>query len=111
MHRGSTRCTSHAQNGRGEAVIHPLDGSGFYSDLKWAPDGKKLSYSDNSWTIWVIDAETGRQSRVASEVVYGPVKTQHHNWSPDSKWLVYTQNTPTYMQRVWLYSVADGELA
>ncbi len=97
------------QNGRGEVVVHPLDGSGFYSDLKWAPDGRKLSYSDNSWTIWVIDAETGRQSRVASEVVYGPVKTQHHNWSPDSEWLVYTRNTPTYMQRVWLYSVADGK--
>jgi tricorn protease len=95
------------QNGRGEVVIHPLDGSGFYGDLKWAPDGKKLSFSDNSWTIWVIDAETGRQSRVASEVVYGPVNTQHQNWSPDSKWLVYTRNTPTYMQRVFLYSVAD----
>jgi len=97
------------QNGRGDVVIHPLEGTGFYNDLKWAPDGKKLSYADNSRTIWVIDADTGRQIRVASEVVYGPVDTQHHNWSPDSKWLVYTQNTLTYMQRVWLFSVADGQ--
>jgi len=96
------------QNGRGDVVVHSLEGSGFYSDLKWAPDGSKLSYSDNSRTIWVIDAETGRQTRIASEVVYGPVDTQHHNWSLDSKWLVYTQNTLTYMQRVWLYSVADS---
>jgi len=97
------------QNGRGDVVIHPLEGSGYYSDLKWAPDGTMLSYADNSRTIWVIDAETGSQSRVASEVVYGPVDTQHQNWSPDSNWLVYTRNTATYMQRVWLYSLADGE--
>ncbi len=58
----------------------------------------------------MIDVETGRQSRVASEVVYGPVKTQHHNWSPDSKWLVYTRNTPTNMQRVFLYSATYSNL-
>lgn len=97
------------QNGRGDVVVHDLEGSGFYSDLKWAPDGSMLSYSDNSWTIWVLDVESGRQSLVASEVVYGPVKTQHHNWSPDSKWLVYTRNSPTYLQQVRLYSVADDE--
>ncbi|MEE4272214.1 MAG: PDZ domain-containing protein [Thermoanaerobaculales bacterium] len=95
------------RNGRGEVTIHTLGGSGFYSDLKWSPDGARLSYSDNSWTIWVIDAASGEQRRIASEVVYGPVKTQHHNWSPDSKWLVYTRNTPTYLQQVWLYSVAE----
>ena len=97
------------QNGRGQAVVRPLEGSGFYSDLKWSPDGSKLSYSDNSWTLWVLDRETGRQHKVASETLYGPVKTQHHNWSPDSKWLVYTQNTSTYLQKVWLYSVAEHE--
>ncbi|MEX1308943.1 MAG: PDZ domain-containing protein, partial [Candidatus Sulfomarinibacteraceae bacterium] len=95
------------QNGRGEVESHVLQGSGFYTDLKWSPDGTKLSYSDNSWTIWVLDVSDGRQIQVASEVVYGPVKTQHHNWSPDSKWLVYTRNTPTYLQQVWLWS-ADG---
>lgn len=88
------------QNGRGEVAVHTLSGSGFYEDLKWSPDGEKLSYSDNSWTLWVIDAASGEQRKIASEVVYGPVKTQHHSWSPDSAWLVYTRNTPTYLQQV-----------
>jgi tricorn protease len=95
------------QNGHGEPVVHALDGAGFYSDLKWSPDGKKLSYSDNSWTLWVLDVASGEQRRVSSEVIYGPVKTLHHNWSPDSDWLIYTRNTPTYLQQLWLYSVAD----
>ena len=97
------------QNGRGEPVIYELEGSGFYEDLKWSPDGTRLSYSDNSWTIWVLDVADGIQIPVASEAVYGPVKTQHHNWSPDSKWLVYTRNTPTYLQQVWLWSVDENQ--
>jgi tricorn protease len=95
------------QDGRGEIVVHELEGAGFYDDLKWSPDGKWLSYSDNSWTLWVLDTSDGRQIPISSEVVYGPVKTQHHNWSPDSKWLVYTRNTPTYLQQVWLWSVDE----
>jgi tricorn protease len=97
-----------SQNGRGDVVSHVLEGSGFYTDLKWSPDGTRLSYSDNSWTIWVLDVTDGSQIRVSSEVVYGPVKTQHHNWSPDSKWLVYTRNTPTYLQQVWLWSADEN---
>ncbi|HSN53977.1 MAG TPA: PDZ domain-containing protein [Candidatus Sulfomarinibacteraceae bacterium] len=95
------------QDGRGEVEVHALEGSGFYDDLKWSPDGTRLSYSDNSWTLWLLDRATGRQTKIASEVVYGPVRTQHHSWSPDSSWLVYTRNTPTYLQQLWLYSVAD----
>jgi len=95
------------RNGRGDVSVHELEGSGFYEDLKWSPDGAHLSYSDNSWTIWIIDALSGHQRRIASEVVYGPVKTQHHNWSPDSEWLVYTRNTATYLQQVWLFSMKE----
>ena len=33
----------------------------------------------------------------------------HHAWSPDSRFLAYTQNTPTYFNRLFLYSLADGK--
>jgi tricorn protease len=40
-------------------------------------------------------------------VVYGPRPVVDHSWSHDSRWLAYTQNTPTLFNRVFLYSVAD----
>ena len=60
-------------------------------------------------TIFVLDVATGAQTKVASDPLYGPAPVLHHAWSPDSRFLAYTQNTPTYFNRLSLYSVADGK--
>jgi tricorn protease len=97
------------QDGRGDARRIPLKGAGFYADPKWSPDSKKLSFSDNSMTIFVLDVATGTQTKVASDPLYGPAPVLHHAWSPDSRFLAYTQNTSTYFNRLSLYSLADGK--
>ena len=96
------------QDGKGAARRIPLKGAGFYGNPRWSPDSKKLSFSDNSRTIFVLDVATGAQAKVASDPLYGPVPVLHHAWSPDSRFLAYTQNTPTYFNRLSLYSVSDG---
>jgi tricorn protease len=96
------------QDGRGEPRRYALDGAGFYEDPKWSPDGRRISFTDNAWSLHILDLADGRTRRVASERVYGPTKTLHHAWSPDSRWLAYTLNTRTYFQQVHLYEVATG---
>jgi len=96
------------RDGRGEVKVFPLDGAGFYDDLKWSPDGTRLSFTDNSWSLYVLEVSPGEMTKVDQELLYGPVKTLHHAWSPDSRWLVYTQLTETYFQRIHLYSVEEG---
>ncbi|HSL83790.1 MAG TPA: peptidase S41, partial [Thermoanaerobaculia bacterium] len=95
------------QDGRGEVRAFALDGAGFYEDPKWSPDGKWISFNDNSWSLYLLEVATGRVRKVSSEPMYGPVKTLSHAWSPDSRFVAYTRNTPTYFQTLWLYSVAD----
>ena len=97
------------QDAKGERRTFALHGAGFYADPRWAPDSKKISYTDNSLAIWILDIESGQQTKVAADVVYGPTATLDHAWSPDSRWLAYTQNTPTLFNRLFLYSVADGK--
>jgi tricorn protease len=98
-----------AQDGKGAPRKIALAGAGFYSRPRWSPDSKKISYVDNSRTIFVLDVATGKSTKVASDPLYGPVEVLHHAWSPDSRFLAYTQNTPTYFNRLLLYSVADGK--
>ena len=98
-----------AQDGHGEPREIALRGSGFYESPHFAPDGKKVSYTDNSRAIWIVDVASGQQTKVDADPMYGPVKVLHHAWSPDSKWLAYTRNSPTYINRIWLYSLADGK--
>lgn len=104
---GEYRLVVAPRDGRGEAKSYELGGAGFYEDPKWSPDGEKLSFTDNSWSLYWIDLDDGAVTKVSSEPVYGPVKTLHHAWSPDSKWIAYTRNTPVYFDEVHLYSLAE----
>jgi len=98
-----------AQDGQGEARRIVLQGAGFYDNPHWSPDSKKLSYTDNSLSLWVLDVASGKQTKVSSELLYGPAPVLHHAWSPDSRWLAYTRNTRTYFNRLFLYSLGDGK--
>ena len=95
------------QDGKGAPREIKIDGAGFYDDPKWSPDSKKISFADNSRSIYVADVATGAADKVSSDVLYGPVRVLNHSWSPDSQWLAYTRNTPTYMNRIFLYSVTE----
>ncbi len=89
-----------------------LDGAGFYEDLEWSPDSRYLTYSDNSWALWLLDTEAGQQTKITQTPHYGPggdFRPLHHAWSPDSRWLAYTVNTRAYVQQVFIYDMENGQ--
>lgn len=98
-----------SQDGQGEAKSYKLDGAGFYDLPKFSPDGEKISFVDNSWSLYILNLEDGNVKKVHSEILFGPIRTLHHDWAPDSRWLAYTAITPTYFQRVMLYSLDEDE--
>ncbi len=95
------------QGGKGGKRKFQLKGAGFYDSLAWSPDSKRVSFSDNSWSLYVLDLDTGDSTKISTEPIYGPVKTLSHSWSPDSRWIAYTRITRTYFQRVFLYNVEE----
>src|SRR6185295_17507593 len=62
-----------------------------------------------SFAVYWIDLKSGEVKKVASEYMYSPIKTLTTAWSPDSKWLTYTLNTPAYIQTVHVYSIDQGK--
>ncbi len=104
---GEYRLHIATQDGRGEVRKFDLMGNGFYEEPTWSPDGARVSYTDNSWSLYVLDIESGVSTKIMAEPHYGPQKTIAQSWSPDSKWLAYTQATAADFRRVWLYSIDD----
>ncbi len=82
-------------------------GAGFYRDLKWSPDEKRVSFLDNSYSLYVLELESGRATRIAENQYFGHSPFISHNWSPDSQWLAYTQNSNGLIQVVHVYSIAQ----
>jgi tricorn protease len=96
------------RNGSGKPRRIAIDGgSGFYRDLKWSPDEKRVSFLDNAYSLYVLDLDTGRAQRVSENEYFGHAPFISHNWSPDSQWLAYTQNSNGLIQTVHVYSIAQ----
>lgn len=93
------------QAGLKPAKAYNLKGTGFYFTPKWSADGKRISYIDNSQSLYVINLSNGSSRKIASQVEYSPLRSLSHNWSPDSKWLVYTIEKEGLIETVYLYSV------
>jgi len=95
------------QDGKGEVRRFKMNGQGYYDSPVWSPDSQKIAFADNSWSLFWINVKTGASKKIASEYLYGPARarTIYSGWSPDSKWIVYTLNSATYIQKVLVYSL------
>jgi tricorn protease len=104
---GSYTLHLRSQDGKGEVKKFKLNGAGFYDSLVWSPDSQKISFLDNSWSLFWLDLATGNSKKISSEYYYGPTRAKfiQHTWSPDSKWVAYTQGSKSLIQSVRAYSI------
>jgi tricorn protease len=95
------------QKGMGEVKKFNLGNPpSFFYNPTWSPDSKKIAYSDKRLNIWYVDVEKGQPVKVDSlSRGFAPGS----NWSPDSKWLVYTKPLKSWYQAVFVYSLEQGK--
>src|SRR5262249_48268091 len=108
---GENQLHVRSADGKGKAKPYALKGAGVYDDLVWSPDSKKIAYVDNSQTLFWIDLESGKTTKVASEPQYVPGRavTLEAAWSPDSKWLVYALGNKAAYHTVYACDLATGK--
>ncbi len=96
-----------AQDGKGEAKVVPLSGSGFYDAPVWSPDSTRIAFRDNGRSLYVLQVATGKISTVVTEPIYRPgaFSDTTYSWSPDSRWLAYTTTSRAQIQAARLWSV------
>ncbi len=104
---GEYQLAVRGQDGKGEVKKYKMIGAGFYDSPVWSPDSLKISFNDNSGCLFYIDLKTGIVKKVAEDPVMP--STPYSEWSPDSRWLVYTLNTKTYIQRVFVHSLEQDK--
>jgi tricorn protease len=76
--------------------------------LQWSPDGKWLAMSDSLNVLSLVDTATGAEKAVVD--VPGSWFGVQSDFSPDSKWLVYSANIDnTDFGAIELYEVATGK--
>ena len=99
------------QNEQSATKKIPLNGAGFYANIHWSPDSRKLAFVDNSRSLYIFNRDSNKTTKVASDVLYTPgvFRELFGDWSHDSNWIVYTLISDTNFERAYLYSLKDGK--
>lgn len=86
-----------------------LNGTGFYANIHWAPDSKKLAFVDNGRNLYITDLNSKKITKIAEDELYipGPFRDLFSDWSFDSKWIAYTTVTETHFEKAFLYSLQE----
>ena len=105
------------ETGEFEFVTLPADGVGdeiALSDdgtiLRYqgipSPDGAWVAYDDNNRDMWLLNVESGEQ-KVISTNRQG---IGDFAWSPDSRWIAFSQQATNTFAQIYLYNVESGSL-
>ncbi|HPI71048.1 MAG TPA: acetyl-CoA synthetase, partial [Tenuifilaceae bacterium] len=72
----------------------------------WSPNSKMLVFFDRSMKLQLLDVESGRIT-----VVDTPTSDEirSYEFSPDSRWIVYTKNGPNDQGTIWVFNIETGK--
>jgi len=85
----------------------------FYYHCIWSPDGKKILFGDKDYSIFVADVETRTVKKIDrceylkdNEIFW---EVSDYNWSPDSRWIVYSKVEENLNSSIFLYNLEEGK--
>jgi tricorn protease len=75
-------------------------------ELDWSPDSKKILTSDKSMKLYYYDVPSGTRHDVAKSSRW---EIRDYNWSPDSKWIAYTDYINNKITGVYIHNTSGGK--
>lgn len=75
-------------------------------DQIWSPDSKYLLFSDRTLKLRLLNTETGVIKDIAQ--AYSD-EIRDYQFSPDSRWVTYSNNTENGNSSIYVYNVENGQ--
>ncbi len=91
--------------GKPEELTH-----GFHAMLyqpSWAPDGKRIAFSDKDGKLYVLNMEDKKVTQIAQNP-RGQIDS--YPWSANGGHLAFTMDEPSGFSCIYVWSVADGQV-
>ncbi len=74
---------------------------------EWAPDGKRLAFSDKDGKLYVLTLEDKKLVQVAQDP---SGRLRDYIWSADGGHIAFTMNNPNNFRSIYVWSVGDGQV-
>jgi len=109
------------RTGEYQLMVRPADGSGTEEQLTsfgpgfryrpyWSPDSKKLAFVDQTMTIWIVDRDSKKATKVDHGLFMyeGDLQSFSVAWSSDSRWLAYQRDLENRHHAIFLHDSRSG---
>lgn len=91
-------------DGIGAQTSLTSDGTTLRFDPIPSPDGRWIAFRDLDQHLWIYDVKSKQSKKVSKR----NNDIGSYSWSPDSRWLSYTQDAANIMTQIFLYEVSSG---
>ena len=108
---GEYELTLRAPDGTGEERKLTSMGPGYRYAIHWSPDSKKVVFIDQAMKINLYDIE-GEELTVIDQgryMFHGGLSGFTVDWSPDSRWIIYSRTVVSRNQALFLYDTEKAE--
>ncbi len=79
---------------------------GWKYQAEWSPNSKYLVFFDRSLKLQLVDVGTGNTLTIDTPT---SDEIRSYSFSPDSRWVAYTKNSPNGQSAIWLYNIEKAE--
>lgn len=87
----------------------PIPDPTFYFVPEWSPDGTRLAFTDTDYRVLVLDVASGDLTHVDTDRYAHPQRTMNPVWSPDSRWIAYSQRLDNQLRAIFVHDTETGE--
>ena len=94
------------QDGRNQKS-YPLPNPTFYYRPEWASTCAHIAYTDTDYNIWVVDINSGKAEKAATDRYAHPNRTMNPVWSPDGKWIAYAKQLESHFKAIFAYNMTS----
>jgi tricorn protease len=101
----------------GESVTKITDFTdGYRHTLRWSPDNKKIAFTDQTLTLYFIDIQTKKITKVDKaeyeniDVSLDVKPIYDFTWSPDSRFIAYSRMDKSFVNKLYIYDLEKNKI-
>jgi tricorn protease len=104
------------QLGKKDAIKLTDFKDGYRHTLRWSPDSKKLAFTDQTLTLYILDVDSKTLTKVDKayyeniDVSIDVKPIYDFSWSPDSRFIAYSKMDEDLVNKVYIYSCLDKSI-
>ena len=79
--------------------------TGTIQEVEWSPTGKYIDISKSDNSLWILDVA----SKKLTEVANPKYPLGNWDWSPDDRWIAFTEGQASGLSSLYAYEVSTGK--